>query len=101
VKYTDAAIEASVELRRAHQRLHLPDKAIDVIDEAGARVRLMPEDQRPDQIPPAQIEEIVAKMARSRPDQCRARTSRSSPTSRIELNRMIFGQTRRSSSSRR
>src|SRR3954454_15505309 len=65
VKYTDAAIEAAVELSARHiSGSHLPDKAIDVIDEAGARARLMPDDQRPDEIRPAQIEEIVAKMAR-------------------------------------
>jgi ATP-dependent Clp protease ATP-binding subunit ClpA len=45
VKFTDAAIESAVELSARHiSGAHLPDKAIDVIDEAGARVRLMPAD---------------------------------------------------------
>jgi len=65
VKYTDAALESAVELSARHiSGSHLPDKAIDVIDEAGARVRLMPAEQRPDLIRPAQIEEVVAKIAR-------------------------------------
>src|SRR3954463_15347220 len=65
VKYTDAAIEAAVELSARHiSGQHLPDKAIDVIDEAGAKVRLMPADQRPTEIRPDLIEQIVAKIAR-------------------------------------
>ena len=57
VKYTDAAIESAVELSARHiSGAHLPDKAIDVIDEAGARVRLMPAEQRPDEIRPMLIE---------------------------------------------
>jgi len=65
VKFTDPAIEAAVELSARHiSGSQLPDKAIDVIDEAGARVRLMEPDKRPDEIRPALIEEIVAKIAR-------------------------------------
>src|SRR5215470_15374246 len=65
VKYTDAAIESAVELSARHiSGSHLPDKAIDVIDEAGARVRLMPAEQRPPEIRPPLIEEVVAKIAR-------------------------------------
>src|SRR5690606_17285866 len=65
VAYTDAAIEAAAELSARHiNESHLPDKAIDVIDEAGARARLMPDDLRPDKIRPPDIEAIVAKMAR-------------------------------------
>ena len=44
--------------------LHLPDKAIDVLDEAGAAQKLLPADQRPEVIGPEQIEAVVAKMAR-------------------------------------
>src|SRR5919201_751315 len=65
VKFTDAAIEAAVELSARHiSGSHLPDKAIDVIDEAGAKVRLMPEPERPQAIRPNRIEEVVAKIAR-------------------------------------
>ncbi len=63
VSYTDAALEAAVRLstRHIHDR-HLPDKAIDVIDEAGARARLA--GQRGAVIGEAEIEDIVARMAR-------------------------------------
>jgi ATP-dependent Clp protease ATP-binding subunit ClpA len=65
VKYTDAALEAAVELSARHiSGSQLPDKAIDVIDEAGAKVRLMKPEARPDEIRPPLIEEIVAKIAR-------------------------------------
>jgi ATP-dependent Clp protease ATP-binding subunit ClpA len=65
VKFTDAALEAAAELSARHiSGSHLPDKAIDVMDEAGAKVRLMPEADRPPEIRPPTIEEVVAKIAR-------------------------------------
>ena len=65
VEYTLGALQAAVDLSVKHigDRL-LPDKAIDVIDEAGARQRLMPEDQRLTLIDVPEIEFIVARMAR-------------------------------------
>ena len=65
VSYADDAIKAAVDLSVKHigDRL-LPDKAIDVIDEAGARQRLMPVDTRKSLIDVEEIETIVAKMAR-------------------------------------
>jgi ATP-dependent Clp protease ATP-binding subunit ClpA len=65
VLYTTGALQAAVDLSVKHigDRL-LPDKAIDVIDEAGARQRLLPEDQRVTQIDVPEIEYIVARMAR-------------------------------------
>ncbi|HOU64538.1 MAG TPA: AAA family ATPase, partial [Thermomonas sp.] len=65
VSYADDAIKAAVDLSVKHigDRL-LPDKAIDVIDEAGARQRLMPMDARKSLIDVEEIETIVAKMAR-------------------------------------
>lgn len=65
VTYADEALQAAVDLSVKHigDRL-LPDKAIDVIDEAGARQRLLPEDQRKALIDIEEIETIVAKMAR-------------------------------------
>ncbi len=65
VKFTDPAIEAAVELSARHiSGSQLPDKAIDVIDEAGAKVRLMKPEDRPTEIRPGLIEEVVAKIAR-------------------------------------
>jgi ATP-dependent Clp protease ATP-binding subunit ClpA len=65
VTYDDEAIKAAVDLSVKHiaDRL-LPDKAIDVIDEAGARQRLLPQAQRKTQIDVAEIEAIVARIAR-------------------------------------
>jgi ATP-dependent Clp protease ATP-binding subunit ClpA len=64
ITYTDAALKAAVELSMKHLNdRYLPDKAIDVIDEAGAFVRLSGAANRK-KIHPADIEKIVAKMAR-------------------------------------
>lgn len=65
VRYLPAAIEAAVELssRYIHDR-KLPDKAIDVIDEAGAAQMLLPTAKRKKTITVKEIEDIVAKMAR-------------------------------------
>jgi ATP-dependent Clp protease ATP-binding subunit ClpA len=65
VKYSDEAIRASVVLSIRHLKdLHLPDKAIDVIDEAGAAQKLRPAEQRVAEIGVAEIEHIIARMAR-------------------------------------
>ncbi len=93
VKYSDPAIEAAVELSARHiSDSHLPDKAIDVIDEAGARSRLMPEAERPDMIRPAQIEEIVAKIARIPTRSVSSQDKKKLADLEGELKRMIFGQ---------
>ncbi|SDQ30784.1 ATP-dependent Clp protease ATP-binding subunit ClpA [Pseudoxanthomonas sp. CF125] len=65
VTYADDALQAAVDLSVKHigDRL-LPDKAIDVIDEAGARQQLLPEGVRKSLIDVEEIETIVAKMAR-------------------------------------
>ncbi|MDS4025425.1 MAG: ATP-dependent Clp protease ATP-binding subunit ClpA [Candidatus Contendobacter sp.] len=68
VKYADKALRVAVELsaRYINDR-HLPDKAIDVIDEAGASQRLLPVAKRKKVINVADIETIIAKMARIPP----------------------------------
>ena len=65
VRFLPAALEAAVELssRYIHDR-KLPDKAIDVIDEAGAAQMLLPEGKRKKTITVREIEDVVAKMAR-------------------------------------
>ncbi len=65
VEYTPDALKAAVDLSVRHivDRL-LPDKAIDVIDEAGARQRLLPPDARKTSVDVAEIEYIISKMAR-------------------------------------
>ncbi|MCB1858704.1 MAG: ATP-dependent Clp protease ATP-binding subunit ClpA [Gammaproteobacteria bacterium] len=65
VRYAKRALRAAAELsaRYINDR-HLPDKAIDVIDEAGASIHLLPPSRRKKLITPTDIENIVAKMAR-------------------------------------
>ncbi|EHR6738325.1 ATP-dependent Clp protease ATP-binding subunit ClpA [Vibrio parahaemolyticus] len=65
VRYTNKALRAAVELSAKYiNERHLPDKAIDVIDEAGARSRLAPASRRKKTVGVADIEAMVAKMAR-------------------------------------
>ncbi len=68
VEYTDEALRAASELAdRYINDKHMPDKAIDVIDEAGAYQRLMPEDKRKRIIDVEDVESVVAKIARIPP----------------------------------
>ncbi|WP_340621205.1 ATP-dependent Clp protease ATP-binding subunit ClpA [Xenorhabdus siamensis] len=65
VRYTSKAIRAAVELSVKYiTDRHLPDKAIDVIDEAGARTRLVPASRRRKTINVSDIESVVARIAR-------------------------------------
>lgn len=68
VRYTHQALRTAVELtdRYINDR-HLPDKAIDIIDEAGARQRLLPVSKRKKVIGVTEVEEVVAKVARIPP----------------------------------
>jgi len=93
VRYTDEALEAAVSLSARHlQDLHLPDKAIDVLDEAGAAQKLLPVDRRPSEIGPDQIEQIVAKMARVPVQAVSSDDKRALRELDIALKHVIFGQ---------
>jgi ATP-dependent Clp protease ATP-binding subunit ClpA len=64
VRYSAAALKAAAELSARYiQSRHLPDKAIDVIDEVGARVRIQAKDNDPRQIKVTDIEKVVSSMA--------------------------------------
>ena len=93
VHYTDEAIAAAVALSAKHLKdLHLPDKAIDVLDEVGAAQKLLPVDQRVAAIGPEQIEQIVARMARV-PVQAVSSDDRAAlATLDKQLKVVIFGQ---------
>jgi ATP-dependent Clp protease ATP-binding subunit ClpA len=68
VRYTDEALEAAAELAERHiGDRHLPDKAIDVVDEAGAALRLKPAGGHDGVVDVAQVESVVARMARIPP----------------------------------
>lgn len=94
VTYTDDALTAAAELSAKHiTDRFLPDKAIDVVDEVGAAVKLMPEDERPSrEITPHDIELVIASMAKIPP-----RTVSHSDKERLqhlepELKEVLYGQ---------
>ena len=93
VSYADEAIKAAVDLSVKHigDRL-LPDKAIDVIDEAGARQRLLPPETRKHLIDVEEIETIVAKMARIPAKQVSASDKDVLQHLERNLKMVIFGQ---------
>jgi ATP-dependent Clp protease ATP-binding subunit ClpA len=94
VRYEDAALRAAAELSAKHVNdRHLPDKAIDVIDEAGAFARMhREEDGEPDVITTLEIEKIVAKMARIPEKSVSAAEVKSLKNLEEELKKNIFGQ---------
>jgi len=68
VQYTDEALSAAAELAARHiGDRHLPDKAIDVVDEAGAAMRLRPAGEQEGVVDVEQVETVVARMARIPP----------------------------------
>jgi ATP-dependent Clp protease ATP-binding subunit ClpA len=95
VQYDDEALAAAVSLSARHlQDLHLPDKAIDVIDEAGAAQKMMPAERRQLRVSAADVERIVAKMARVPVQTVSSDDKRSLARLHAELKRVIFGQDR-------
>ncbi len=98
VTYSDEAIEAAVSLSTRHLKdLHLPDKAIDVLDEAGAALKLAPAGSRiPDpgsrQVSVADIEKIIAKMARVPVQAVSSDDKVALKNIESELRAVIFGQ---------
>ncbi len=93
VTYTDDAIVAAVELSARHiNERQLPDKAIDVIDEAGASVRLEPAATRTSEVGVTQIENVIAKMARIPPKSVSASDRDQLRNLERDLKLVIFGQ---------
>ena len=93
VHYDTAALDAAAELSARHiNDRRLPDKAIDVIDEAGANLRLQPVGERGDRVTVEMIENIVAKMARIPAKSVSASDRKSLLTLERDLKLTIFGQ---------
>ena len=68
IKYEDEALRAAAELAARHiNDRHMPDKAIDVVDEAGANLRLRPVENREPSVTVTHIENVVARIARIPP----------------------------------
>jgi len=93
VTFTDEALELAVRLSIRHLRdLQLPDKAIDVLDEAGAAQKLLPARRRKKIIGAAEIEAVVARMARV-PVQTVSSSDRQKLSSlEADLRGVLFGQ---------
>ena len=93
IKYDNPALEAAAELSSRHiNDRHLPDKAIDVMDEAGANLRLKPVAERGKRVTVRIIEAIVAKMARI-PEKSVSSSDRNAlRTMDRDLKLTIFGQ---------
>ena len=93
VTYTQAAIQGAVDLSVRHiTDRKLPDKAIDIIDEAGARTKLVPEDKRKSKIGIKEIESVIAKVARIPPKSITRDDEKALKSLSGDLKRMVFGQ---------
>jgi ATP-dependent Clp protease ATP-binding subunit ClpA len=95
VAYTDPALEAAAKLAARHLRdYRLPDSAIDLIDEAGAVVRLGAKPDDPDvlTVDASDIERVVARMARIPARQASASDRERLRTLEESLQRVVFGQ---------
>ncbi|MBD3820794.1 MAG: ATP-dependent Clp protease ATP-binding subunit ClpA [Thiotrichales bacterium] len=93
VKYTLPALRTAVDLSARYiTDRHLPDKAIDVIDEAGAKQALMPKSKRRKQISVNEIQQIVANIARIPVSQITQKERDKLQTLEESLRRVVFGQ---------
>jgi ATP-dependent Clp protease ATP-binding subunit ClpA len=93
ITYTQDALNSAAELSDKYiNDRHLPDKAIDVIDEAGANVQLQPEGQRKKIIDVDEVEAIVAKIARIPPKKVSTSDTEALRNLTRDLKLVVFGQ---------
>ncbi|MGD2019790.1 MAG: ATP-dependent Clp protease ATP-binding subunit ClpA [Thiohalocapsa sp.] len=93
VSYTNPALRAAAELSAKYiNDRHLPDKAIDVIDEAGANVQLKPAAKRKKRIDVGDVEAIVAKIARIPPKKVSTSDTESLRNLDRDLKMVVYGQ---------
>ena len=93
LRYTKASLTSAVELSAKYMSdRHLPDKAIDIIDEAGAMQRLMPPSRRKKVIGVPEIEAVVANIARIPPKQISKSDSEVLENLERDLKLTVFGQ---------
>jgi len=93
VKYTSSALSTAAELAaRFINDRHLPDKAIDVIDEAGAAQRILPKSKQKKTIGKTEIEDIIAKIARIPPQTVNQDDRSKLQTIDRDLRNVVFGQ---------
>ena len=95
IKYSSAALTTAAELSaRFINDRHLPDKAIDVIDEAGAAQRILPKTKQKKVLGKTDIEEIIAKIARIPPRSVSSDDRESLKNLDRDLKAVVFGQDR-------
>ena len=93
VKYALGALQAAAELSAKYiNDRHLPDKAIDVIDEAGAAQRILPKSKQKKTITRTEVEDIVAKIARIPPASVSSDDRNKLKTLERDLKSVVFGQ---------
>jgi ATP-dependent Clp protease ATP-binding subunit ClpA len=93
VTYSDEAIEAAVKLSDKYMNdRFLPDKAIDIMDEAGARQKVLPVEQRVSEINVSIVEKVIAKAARIPEKSVNTSEIHSLATLERDLNLTVFGQ---------
>jgi ATP-dependent Clp protease ATP-binding subunit ClpA len=93
VKYSASALTTAAELSAKYiNDRHLPDKAIDVIDEAGAAQRILPKSKQKKVIGNKEIEDIIAKIARIPPKNISADDRSALKTLERDLKAVVFGQ---------
>ena len=93
VKYSDKALKTAAELADKHiNDRHLPDKAIDVIDEAGANMNIKPKASRKKTISVKQIEDVVSKIARIPPKHVSTDDTTVLKNLERDLKLVVFGQ---------
>lgn len=93
VKYSASALTSAAELAaRFINDRHLPDKAIDVIDEAGAAQRILPKSKQKKTIGKPEIEEIISKIARIPPQSVNQDDRAKLQTIDRDLKNVVFGQ---------
>ncbi len=93
VKYALGALQAAAELSAKYiNDRHLPDKAIDVIDEAGAAQRILPKNKQKKTITRSEVEEIVSKIARIPPASVSSDDRSKLKTLDRDLKSVVFGQ---------
>ncbi len=93
VKYGNEALRTASELAGKYiNDRFLPDKAIDVIDEVGASVKLLPESRRPKKVSVQMVENTIARMAKIPPKTVVANEKERLKTLREDIKKVIFGQ---------
>jgi ATP-dependent Clp protease ATP-binding subunit ClpA len=93
VKFTASALNTAAELSAKYiNDRHLPDKAIDVIDEAGAAQRILPKSKQKKTIGEKEIEDIIAKIARIPPKNISSDDRNALKTLDRDLKAVVFGQ---------